>query len=89
MWAWLGKIPFVKKLAYRKVFDPQGVYSAIVLDDLRRICGGTGSLWRGDTNETLRMTARNEVFCHIRSNINITDADISKLYADTLENLND
>jgi len=75
---------FRRSRAYRHTFNPDNKEVQIVLADLQKFCRGRGSKFMGDSEKTLVMVGRNEVWERIQSYLNIPDSDLSKL-TETLE----
>lgn len=67
-----------RRNAYRAVFDPENANARIVLADLRKVCGATGTKYRGNYEKTLIQIGRNDIWERINSYCNIPDDQLAK-----------
>jgi hypothetical protein len=68
-----------RKQAYENVFNPESKSAQYVLADLQKFCRGRGTKFMGDTEKTLVMVGRNEVWERIQSYLNIPESQLTKI----------
>jgi hypothetical protein len=67
--------------AYRRVFDSENVYTEEVLKDLAAFCRGNLSTFNPDPRIHAVLEGRREVWLRIKNHLELTDAQLYKIYA--------
>ena len=75
----LKEMFFRRKVSYNKVFNRDDQNAQRVLADLQKFCRGRGSKFMGNSESTLVMVGRNEVWERIQSYLNIPDSQLAKM----------
>lgn len=81
---WIGKVREAllgRRYAYQKAFDPNGVYSAIVLKDLARFCRAHESTFNADPRVQANLDGRREVWLRIQHHLKLTPDQLWELYS--------
>lgn len=68
-----------RKRAYQNTFNPNSKDVQFVLEDLQNFCRGRGSKFMGDSEKTLVMVGRNEVWERIQSYLNIPESKLAEI----------
>lgn len=71
----------MRRYAYLKTFDPNGVQSGAVLKDLARFCRAHESTHEADARDSLIFEGRRQVWLRIEHHLQLTPEQLWELYS--------
>jgi len=69
-----------RKSAYHQVFNPENVYTQLVLEDLAKFCRANESTFHPNSDIARQLDGRREVWLRIQQHLNLTTDELFELY---------